>query len=68
MGFVIAVPIEDLTHIPSEYFNDLPYGVIQLKGEGTVVGYNQTEASLSKLDPARVLGKTSSAISPRAQP
>jgi len=57
MGFVISVPIEDLTHIPPEYFNDLPYGVIQLKGEGTVIGYNQTEASLSKLDPARVLGK-----------
>ena len=57
MGFVISVPIEDLTHIPAEYFNDLPYGVIQLKGEGTVVGYNQTEASLSKLDPARVVGK-----------
>jgi photoactive yellow protein len=35
----------------------LPYGVIQLKGEGTVVGYNKTEASLSKLDPARVVGK-----------
>jgi photoactive yellow protein len=57
MGFVIAVPIEDLTHIPPEYFDDLPYGVIQLKGEGTVVGYNKTEASLSKLDPARVVGK-----------
>ena len=54
MGFVIGVPIEDLTHIPPEYFDDLPYGVIQLKGEGTVVGYNKTEASLSKLDPARV--------------
>jgi hypothetical protein len=26
MGFVIAVPIEDLTHIPPEYFDDLPYG------------------------------------------
>jgi photoactive yellow protein len=57
MGFVISVPIEDLTHIPPEYFDDLPYGVIQLKGEGTVVGYNETEASLSKLDPARVVGK-----------
>jgi photoactive yellow protein len=57
MGFVIAVPIEDLTHIPPEYFNHVPYGVIQLKGEGTVIGYNQTEASLSKLDPARVMGK-----------
>ncbi len=57
MGFVIGVPIEDLTHIPPEYFDDLPYGVIQLKGEGTVVGYNKTEASLSKLDPARVVGK-----------
>ena len=57
MGFVISVPIEDLTHIPPEYFSDLPYGVIQLKGEGTVIGYNQTEASLSKLDPARVVGK-----------
>jgi len=57
MGFVIGVPIEDLTHIPPEYFDDLPYGVIQLKGEGIVVGYNKTEASLSKLDPARVVGK-----------
>jgi photoactive yellow protein len=57
MGFVIAVPIEDLTSIPAEYFNHLPYGVIQLKGEGTVIGYNETEAALSKLDPARVVGK-----------
>jgi photoactive yellow protein len=57
LGFVTSVPIEDLTHIPAEYFDHLPYGVIQLKGEGIVVGYNQTEASLSKLDPARVVGK-----------
>jgi photoactive yellow protein len=57
LGFVIAVPIEDLTHIPAEYFDDLPYGVIQLQGGGTVIGYNKTEASLSKLDPSRVIGK-----------
>jgi hypothetical protein len=32
-------------------------GVIQRKGDGTVIGYNQMEASHSKLDPARVVGK-----------
>ena len=57
LGFAISVPVEDLTHIPAGVFDSLPYGVIQLKGDGTVIGYNRTEAVLSGLDPARVIGK-----------
>ncbi|HXX20785.1 MAG TPA: PAS domain-containing protein [Candidatus Acidoferrum sp.] len=57
LGFAIQIPIQDLTHIPADVFDNLPYGAIQLKGDGTVIGYNRTEASLSGLDPARVIGK-----------
>jgi photoactive yellow protein len=57
MGFVMSVPIEDLSQIPAECFDSLPYGVILLNAEGTVTGYNEKEAALSGLDPQRVIGK-----------
>jgi photoactive yellow protein len=57
MGFVMAVPIEDLSHIPPECFNLLPYGVVLINADGHVTGYNEKEAAISGLDPKRVLGK-----------
>jgi hypothetical protein len=44
------------TYRPSILAN-VACGVIQRKGDGTVIGYNQMEASRSKLDPARVVWK-----------
>jgi photoactive yellow protein len=57
MGFVMAVPIEDLSHIPPECFDTLPYGVVLINAEGNVTGYNEKEAALSGLDPKKVLGR-----------
>ena len=46
--------VADLT---AEQIDALPYGAIRIDGEGTILGYNQYEARLSKLDASRVVGK-----------
>ena len=53
----MSVPMEDLSHIPPECFDLLPYGVILLNAEGNITGYNEKEATISGLDPKRVVGK-----------
>jgi photoactive yellow protein len=57
LGSVIDVPVEDVTHIPTEVLDALPFGVVRLSGEGTITGYNLTESSFSGLDPRRIIGK-----------
>jgi photoactive yellow protein len=46
-----------LLSLTQEEVDALPFGLITLDPEGTVVGYNQTEVALSGLDPQRVLGR-----------
>ena len=45
-----------LLSLSEEEVNALPFGLITLDPEGTVLRYNKAEASLSGLDPARVVG------------
>ena len=50
-------PLEDLSNAPSELLDALPFGVIQIRGDGTIVGYNRQESALSGLSAGRVIGK-----------
>lgn len=50
-------PIEDLSQLPLDLLDALPFGAIQLSGDGTVIAYNRSESDLSGLTPERVLGK-----------
>jgi photoactive yellow protein len=50
-------PVEDLSHIEPHLFDDLPYGAIQLAGDGTIIAYNRGESALSGLAPEAVIGK-----------
>ena len=47
-----------------EELNALPYGAIELDSAGSTLSYSQAEGALPDLDPARVIGKTSSGRSP----
>jgi photoactive yellow protein len=49
--------VDDLTHLSQGELDSLPFGVIRLDGEGTVVAYNQTESGFSHLEPGQVIGK-----------
>lgn len=49
--------MEQVTDLPEEEFNTLPFGAIQLDGDGKVLRYNHTEAKISGRDPEEVLGK-----------
>ncbi len=48
-GFLLALTQEEV--------DALPFGVIALDPEGTILGYNKAESSLSGLDPQRVVGR-----------
>jgi photoactive yellow protein len=50
-------PIEDLSQVRPELLDALPFGAIQLAGDGTIVAYNRSESALSGLAPENVLGK-----------
>ena len=50
-------PIEDLSHLPPELLDALPFGAIQLSGDGTITAYNRGESALSGLAPKDVIGK-----------
>jgi photoactive yellow protein len=50
-------PIEDLSRVPPELLDALPYGAIQLSGEGVITAYSSGESLLSGLTPASVIGK-----------
>lgn len=49
--------VEDLRQLSQEELDSLPFGVIRLNGEGTVVAYNQTESGFSHLEPGKVISK-----------
>jgi photoactive yellow protein len=50
-------PIEDLSHLPPALLDALPFGAIQLSGDGTITAYNRSESALSGLAPKDVIGK-----------
>jgi chemotaxis family two-component system sensor kinase Cph1 len=50
-------PIEDLTDVGPHLFDALPFGAIQLAGDGTIIAYNRSESALSGLAPEAVIGK-----------
>jgi photoactive yellow protein len=50
-------PIENLSELDPQLFEALPFGGIQLAGDGTVVAYNAAESTLSGLAPDAVIGK-----------
>lgn len=50
-------PVEDLSHVAPDVLDALPFGAIQLAGDGVIVGYNRGESALSGLAPEAVIGK-----------
>lgn len=57
MAAAAGDPIEDLSQVPPEVLDALPYGAIQLTGEGVITAYSRAESELSGLSPDRVIGK-----------
>jgi photoactive yellow protein len=52
------LPSKDLLlSLTQEEVDALPFGVIGLDPEGTILTYNKAESSLSGLDPQRVVGR-----------
>ncbi len=52
-----SYPVDRVTDLDKPSADALPFGWILLDEEGTVVGYNRTEAEISGFDPAGVVGK-----------
>ncbi len=50
-------PIENLSDLEAQLFEALPFGGIQLAGDGTITAYNRAESNLSGLTPEAVIGK-----------
>ena len=48
---------EDLLSLTQDEVDALPFGLITLDPDGTIVAYNKAESELSGLDPGRVLGR-----------
>ncbi len=57
MAAAAGDPIEDLSQVPPEVLDALPYGAIQLTGDGVITAYSRAESELSGLSPDRVIGK-----------
>ena len=50
-------PNETIESMSHEQLNRLPFGVIRLTADGTVIEYNEAEASIAKLRAQDVIGK-----------
>lgn len=46
-----------IEHLPASELDALPFGVIRLDDEGTVLSYNRAEAALTGRDPQQVIGR-----------
>jgi photoactive yellow protein len=57
MAAAAGDPIEDLSHLSRDLLDALPFGAIQLSGDGTIIAYNRGESALSGLAPETVIGK-----------
>jgi photoactive yellow protein len=49
--------VQNVSSMSKQELDSLPYGVIQLDAEGTVLRYNKREAELSSLAQPKVVGK-----------
>ena len=56
MTFDDADILESLAALSPEDVDGLPFGVIMMEPDGTVVHYNKTESQLAGLSPSRVVG------------
>jgi photoactive yellow protein len=57
MAVAAGAPIEDLSQLPPALLDALPFGAIQLAGDGLITAYSCQESALSGLSPASVIGK-----------
>jgi len=57
MATAACDPVEDLSNLPQELFDHLPFGAIQLGGDGTIIAYNCGESAISELAPESVIGQ-----------
>ncbi len=57
MAGAAGQPVEDLSGIDTDLLDALPFGAIQLSGDGVIVGYSRGESALSGLAPRDVIGK-----------
>jgi photoactive yellow protein len=57
MAAAAGEPVEDLSRVRPELLDALPFGVIQLSGDGIITAYSRGESVLSGLSPATVIGK-----------
>jgi len=57
MAGVSGDAIADLSNAAPEMLDALPYGAIQISGEGIITAYNHGESALSGLSLASVIGK-----------
>ncbi len=56
-SFLTQKEMERIDHLQPHEVDALPFGAIRLDKEGTILSYNQAEATLTGRDPARVIGK-----------
>jgi len=49
--------LERLDHLDEAALDALPYGLIKLDRQGTVLAYNRTEADLARIDQKQPLGR-----------
>ncbi len=57
MAAAAGDPIEDLSRVVPQLLDALPFGVIELSGDGIVTAYSRRESALSGLSPETVIGK-----------
>ena len=57
MGFAESGVLAALTDADSDTLNELPFGVVKMDLDGTVLEYNHAEAKLSGLSRENVIGR-----------
>lgn len=57
LSFVTPDALSQLATLSVQALDSLPFGLIAMSPDGVVVIYNQTESELSRLTPARVVGR-----------
>jgi len=50
-------PVESLMHFDRERFDELPFGIIEVDGDGRIMLYNRREEELAGLQRSQVLGR-----------
>ena len=48
---------EDLHELSAEEYDQLPFGLIEVERDGTILHYNREEERIAKIDRTRVLGR-----------